>query len=464
MIRGALLLVAIAMVLCAVFFARPRATPGPPMRDFEAYYAAGTQWNRGADPYGLSIWQGERVLKGVSPQRREILPFVGPPATLPLWSMLARLPFDIANAVWRVALVIAILVLVITVLNLGGVTLRLFSFLAGGTFALGFGPLTSCFALGQMALPAFACAALAVLWPPAGLLAWAQPNVAFALLSQVWHRRSALAVASGAVLFAVGCVLVAGLPGVVRYGTIVHAHARAEQFSAIQITPAAVAFGFGMPERGAALFGLLAAIAAAGVWIVLMRLPGNNAARFCSTCALLPIAMPFFHEHDLVVLFAPAAYFALRCSARTWPAVATGALLCATDWLGLAQRPDGALQTVLLITGAALSLFVLRRDLRAGALLLPASVPVAIGVAALYAQHHAAPVWPDAMAALRLARGSDIASVWHAEQYATGLLHPQPFWALLRCGSLLGCAILSSAALVSSKLPLRSKNPLPAPV
>ena len=422
------------------------------MRDFESYYAAGTAWNRGADPYGLSIWQSERVLPGVAALRNEVLPFVGPPATLPIWSILARMPFSAANDLWRSILILFIAASIVTALRLSGIALKAVSFFAATAFAVGFGPLTSCLALGQIALPAFACAALAVKWPPAGILAWVQPNVALSLLSQVRRRKGAAAFAAGAAVFVLACIAVAGVGGVTRYAGVLRAHEDAERFSAIQLTPAAIAYGFGATERTATLIGFIAALVCAIVWLLLMRAGDDSAVRFCGTCTLLPIAMPFFHEHDLVVVFVPAVYFSLRCRARAWPAVAAGGLLCATDWLGLAQRPDGAVQTVLLISGAALALFALRRDLRPASLLVPVSVLVAIGIAALYAQSHPAPVWPDAMSAVSLAPATNIADAWRAEQLATGLLQPQPFWALLRSLSLLGCAVLCCAAFARSPL------------
>lgn len=62
------------------------------MRDFEAFYAAGVAANHGADPYGRAIWDAEKTIPGVDLSHNETLPFVGPPAGLPLWRALARLP------------------------------------------------------------------------------------------------------------------------------------------------------------------------------------------------------------------------------------------------------------------------------------------------------------------------------------------------------------------------------------
>jgi hypothetical protein len=460
--RIALLTLAVLMVLAALFFARPRATAGPPMRDFEAYYAAGTAFRHGRDPYGENIWNNERVLTGVNPQRHELLPFVGPPATLPFWSEISHVPFSAANTVWRVFLIVSLAALVLAALRLAGISLSATSFLAAAVFALGFGPVTSCIALGQVALPAYAFTMLALIWPAFTIFAWIQPNVAFALASQAATRKGAIVFVAGGALFAAACFIVGGVDGVKHYVGVLQAHAHAEQFSAIQVTPAAIAYGLGAPTLTATAIGICAAITALTLWIVLMRTVRDGVARFCGTCALLPLGMQFFHEHDLVVAFLPALYFATRCNVRTWSMVAVGTLLCATDWLGLAQRPDGAVQTLLLVGAAALALFVLRRDVELRSLLAPMPVLALIIIAAFYAQAHPAPIWPDAMHTVPPLTG-DTASIWHAEQAATGLLARNGFWALLRCASLTGSAMLVYASLVSSRSLAGSKNPWPVP-
>jgi len=461
--RSALLTLAAGMVLYALFFARPHPTPGPPMRDFEAYYAAGTAWRHGIDPYGTMIWQTERTLPGVAARRNELLPFVGPPASLPVWAAFSRLSFYQANALWRTLLLISLALLAFVALRLAGIPLTLQAALATIIFSLGFGPVTSSIALGQVALPAYAFAAFALLWPAAAVCAWIQPNVAIALASQVLRKNGALVFAATAALFALGCAIVGGTSGLTHYATILKEHAGAERFSAIQITPAAIAYGFGAGESTAQVTGTLAATAAIIAWAYGMYVLRDNIARFCATCALLPFAIQFFHEHDLVVLFIPALFLATRCSARVWPAACVAALFCATDWIGLAQRPDGASQTVLLVGAAGIALFAMRGDLPLRALFAPAGVLVVIGIAAAYAQTHPAPVWPDAMRASPVALNGNAAHVWHAEQAASGLLEPDIFWALLRCGSLAGCAALAYAGLINSIFPARSKSPLRAP-
>lgn len=458
-----LLAIAAFAVLAAVFFARPHATPGPPMRDFEAYYAAGSVWNHGGDPYSQAIWPAEQPLAGVNAQRYEALPFVGPAMLLPVFAVMARMPFAVANALWRALLIAALVVVAFATLRMAGRRLTAVSILAISVAALGFGPLTSALALGQIALPAFACALLSLAWAPASFLAWMQPNVALILASQLFSRRGFAFVVTASA-FGAACIAVGGIGGIQHYVTVLQQHASAERFSAIQITPASIAYGFGASEQLASAIGTAVTLAAVCCWALLMRERTDALTRFCATCALLPLAMPFFHEHDLLVAFVPAIVLTVRAEGRTWPIAAFGALLAATDWLGLAQRPDGALQTLLLVGAFGLALVALREQTHPRMLIVPGAVLAAIAIAAALANAHPAPVWPDAMRATTPGiRHADIAAAWNAQQRATGLLAQNAVWAALRCLSLAGCALVAVAAAISSRYFARSRNPLPDP-
>lgn len=458
-----LLAIAALAVLAAVFFERPHATPGPPMRDFEAYYAAGSTWNHGGDPYSQAIWPAEQPLPGVNSQRYEALPFVGPPMLLPVFAVIARMPFLTANVFWRALLIAALAVVAFVTLRMAGNRFTAVSILAISVAALGFGPLTSALALGQIALPAFACALLSLAWAPASFLAWMQPNIALTLASQVRSRR-VFAFAIAALAFGAACVAVGGIGGIQHYVAVLQQHAFAERFSAIQITPASIAYGFGASEQLASAIGTVVTLAAVCCWAMLMRERTDALTRFCSACALLPLAMPFFHEHDLLVAFVPAVVLTVRADARTWPIAAFGGLLAATDWLGLAQRPDGALQTLLLVGAFGLALVALREQTHPRMLIVPGVALAAIAVATAFAHAHAAPVWPDAMGAVPPRIGhADIAAAWNAQQRATGLLAQDPVWAALRCLSLAGCALIAVATAISSRYFARSRNPLPDP-
>jgi hypothetical protein len=433
------------------------------MRDFEAYYAAGSVWDEGGNAYSQQIWRAEQPLDGVSRRRYEALPFVGPPAVLPLFGAIAHLSFATANVLWRTALIVAMAALALLALHIAQQRVTAPSVLAISVAALGFGPLTSAFALGQLALPAFVFAAAAVFWPAVSVFAWAQPNVALTQSAQLFSKRSAVAFLGGGAVFGLACLAVAGAAGVLNYVALLHRHGIAEQFSAIQLTPASIAYGFGAAPLLAARIGLAGMLAALCFWLILMRSVQDTTQRFCGTCALLPFAVPFFHEHDLLVLFVPAILYATR-SAAWWPLAAFGALLAATDWLGLAQRPDGFMQTLLLIGGLGAATIALHERPRAQMLFVPGAVLVLITVMWLAVRNHVAPVWPDAMGPLPADIATrDIAAAWAQQQRSAGLFAQNPAWAALRMLSLSGAAMLTAAVALSSKSPADSKRPLRAP-
>lgn len=452
-VRVWLLAAVLGAVAAATLFARPHPTPGPPMRDFEAYYAAGTLWNAGGDPYSQAIWRAEKGLPGVDRSRYEALPFVAPPALLPPLGVIAKLRFGTANVVWRILLIAALAGLALITLRLAQTRISLIAFAAIAGAAVGFGPATSALALGQLALPAMFFTSLAALWPPASLAAWIQPNVGLALISRTpaWI---------GALVFAAICYAVVGASGAQHYAAAIHRHSNAERFAAIQITPAAVAYGFGASAAAADVIGVLAALAAIGLWFTFVRRTSDGTACFCATSALLPLAMPFFHEHDFIVLFVPSLVYAIRCERRLWPLAAFGAVLAGTDWLGLAQRPDATVQ-VLLLTGAlACALIALRDEIDARMFAVPAAALTLLVLAAFLAHTHPLGVWPDAMGALpKNVASLDIASAWNAQQRASGLFVQQPVWALLRLLSLIGCGCTAGAVVLSSKLTADSKSP-----
>jgi hypothetical protein len=426
------------------------------MRDFEAYYAAGRLWNAHEDPYGPHIWEAEKQLTGVQKGRYEALPFVGPPALLPPLGLIARMPFEAANIVWRAILALCIFVIVIATLGQSGKPRTFAVCVLFIIAALGFGPLTSAFALGQAALPAFAFALLAVRWGAVAVLAWIQPNLALA-------TAPLRAFIPCLIAFSAICVAIAGPPGIASYARVVRLHGAAESLSAIQLTPAAVAYGFGAGVTAAWLIGIIFTLAAVLLWAALLTKTQDVALRFYGTCALLPFAAPFFHEHDLLVLFPAAIVLSLRAEQRLWPLAAAGALLCGTDWLGLTQRPQGVAQTILLIAAFGAALAVLRRDCTARMLAVPAAACVCIALCGAVAAHYPLQVWPDGMHALPSnVANLPIDAAWHAELAATGLFTPAPMAAAMRLLSLCGCGIVAIAALRSSPQKRVLKSPVNA--
>jgi hypothetical protein len=453
-IRRLALAVAFASVAGAIVAARPHATPGPYLRDFEAYWSAGSAWNAHSDPYGRAIWLAERTVAGVDPTREELLPFVGPPATLPLWSLFARLPYPAAAVLWTATLAFALLVLVFACVRASGRRATLLTVLAALALAVSWGPVTSDLALGQLALPAFAAAILVVLAGDAAAayaalaasVAFAQPNASLGLVSQLGRNRTTLALAAGAIItYALGS-LAAGPGWPLAYARTLAAHSSAEGLAAIQITPAAIAFGFGAtPAAARALAVVVTLLAIAGAIAAVTRVR-ERFARFAALSALIPFVASFVHEHDLLVAYAAAVWGAQRTNGSVRIAALAGTLLVATDWLGLAQRPSGVVQSALLAVAAFAAFVALgEAGLTRGTLTVAAAFAVLFAAMSWLGVTHPAPIWPDALGAYHAPASATAAAVWSAEQRQSGLLAQVPAWALLRSLSLGGCALLAYA-------------------
>jgi hypothetical protein len=447
------LALAYAAIAIALAAARPAATGGPLARDFEAYWSAGVTANAGADPYSRRIWKAESGVAGVDRRRDELLPFIGPPATLLDWRPLARLPYAAAAALWLALLTIALLALVLGALYGSRERINPASFLAAAALAIAFGPITSDFALGQIALLAFAAATLFVIIVDRSLLAaaaaavvaFAQPNLALGLASQLGRVRALLAIAGGAVItYGVGA-LALGAAWPLRYASAAIAHGAAERFVAIQITPAAIAYGFGLPPSAAWALGIGIAVVAFAAGVALVLRVREPFARFAGCSALVPFAAAFVHEHDLLVAYVAAVACACRARGATRVVGFVGTLLVCIDWLGLAQRPSGVGQSALLGLAAAAAFAALAPagEPRATRAILP--IAALFAVTAWLAVHHPAPVWPDMLGLFHAPRGASAAAVWLAEQRENGLLAVAPLWAFLRTLPLLGCALLAYA-------------------
>ncbi|PZR56714.1 MAG: hypothetical protein DLM50_07735 [Candidatus Meridianibacter frigidus] len=442
--RNLALLLALGGAISAITIARPPGTPGPLLRDFEAYYAAGVLATRGMSPYTLRIWDVEKMIPGVRAARNEALPFVGPPTYLPMWRALASFAYRPAAILWTGVLVIAFFGTLIIFLRKQG-ALSWMNVAACVLLCVGFGPLTSGLALGQDALLSLSGLWLAVLWYESST-AWAsvallaaalQPNAAVTFLSQLPHRRAFAAVAAAMSIFLLTGLIFEG--HLFRdYFHVLIEHGRAERFALIQITPGAVAAGFGVAAPGAVAISVMFALGALVASVLAVRTTFGPLVKLGIVCALLPLAIPFFHEHNFVLLL-PSILVGIFAPFRPgfWFGISAG--VCAVDWLGLAQRPEALPQSALLLATFALALYCAsgRRYAAIGACTI---VPVMLLVAHL-AQMQPAPVWPDAMHGGQPLSGS-ISAVWHDELLRTGQFEPQPLWAALRACSLLGSGLL----------------------
>ncbi|TAM58645.1 DUF2029 domain-containing protein [bacterium] len=466
--RAVLTALAAALVLTALATApRPARERGVASRDFEAYWSAGRAALAGHSPYDrTALWLAERGVPGVDAAREELLPFVSPPPAVPLFAALARLPYEQARRIWLLLLVACCGVAAAVSFAVAGWRSRDAPLAA--LIAITFSPLTATLALGQLAGLAFAVLALAVagLRNPAGSgLALAcsalQPNLAIAALAGL--RRSTLGAFAIAAMLATAAAAIAAAyahESMPKYAGLLLRHGAAESRDAIQISlPSLLATA--LPHAAALMVVPAAALTLVAVFAAARAARLEPRASVALACALLPLAAPFFHADDLIVLLLPAA-FALRAwQARGALLGALGVELAAVNWLNLAQQPASQREDLLLAAAAACAVAALHPSRRALWLAAPALLALAL---APLAAAHPVPLWPDALPQhFHVPGGLDAAAAWAREQQASGLTRQVPLWTLLRALPLAGCALLAAAIVLTSRAARRSRTPRPNP-
>ncbi len=471
--RRALLLLCAVLVLASAFlFARPPAKGGPALRDFESYYAAGSVWHGGGDPYAREIWRSERAIPGVVATREELLPFVGPAFGLPLWAALAKLPYERAAVLWGGLLVLCAAGMALGSLRLGHTVPDRLDALAVLIVCATFGPIVSGVGLGQVAILScaavvacvFALNAPAQKWGIAGGIVAAaaaalQPNLGLVLAARLRERRSWIVmIAAAAIVLGGSAVALGGAEGVLRYIALLRVHGSAERFIAIQTTVDAVAHALGASAGAAQALAGLVAVGALGVTVACFRSnPYDGAAKVAIACALAPLVLPFAHEHDFTIAFLPAVLVLRRTSGPQRTLGAAGFMLLAVDWLGLAQRPESLALATLLALAAALALVVLGSRRLSPADAWPLAFAPLVYVVGRIAALQPLPVWPDALGPIFApAARLSATQVWQLEQLQSGIGNQDPSWGALRALSLLGAAIVWGLALVAlARSPIR---------
>jgi len=439
----------------------PAPTPGPSERDFEAYYAAGRTWDDGADPYSRLVWRTERTIAGVVATRDELLPFVGPPPVLSLFGALANLPQPLAQRLWGGLLAAALAGLVLASFALARAPRDPVRLVAAFAIATLCGPGLSDLALGQIALVSAAGIALALValdrraTVPAALallLGATQPNLVLALIARMRSRRDiGIAVGAGIAFFAIGFACL-GAGAWTSYLERLALHGAAEGMILIQHTPAAIAYGFGAPRTVAREIGFaLAAVAAIAAALAIVRGRLGPLDATLVALAVLPLAVPFFHEHDFVVLILPAIVLAVHARGRVLALAAAASVLGLVDWLGFAQRLPQEPQNALLALAVSLA-FVVLAGMRPPAFTAPVLALVLLAVVVPLAHAHPAPTWPDTLSTtFHVAPDLDASAVWAAEQRAAGLEARDPVWAALRGLPLVGSALFAVAAYANAR-------------
>jgi hypothetical protein len=405
----------------------------------------------------------ERAIPGVDASRDELLPFVGPAASLPLWSVLARLPFDAARAVWVIVLLLASAVLVLASLRLA-----LGSFgRADAGIALLFGaltgPLVSDVSLGQVALVSAAAVAVSFValdrrsgWPiVTACIAALQPNLALPLAARLTDRRTIALLAFALVAFlAVSFALGGGPAGFIAYLRLLEEHGSGERFILIQYSIPAILATFGIARSAAGVAGdAFAFVAFAVATYAAFRFRSQPVIVAAIAVAVLPWAVPFFHEHDFVIELIPALILCAAADARVRLVAAAASICVFVDWLGIAQRPHAALQIVCLAFALACALIAFgNRSPRTTSPLAPIlTCAIVAAIAVPLAGAFPAPTWPDMLGAFHAAPGLDASAVWAAEQRRAGLDALVPTWGVLRAIPLAGCAALAIAGLLAAR-------------
>ncbi|MDE2571757.1 MAG: hypothetical protein KGM44_04440 [bacterium] len=466
----ALAVAAALLFALALWLARhPGAQSGVATRDFEAYWSAGRAALAGGVPYARGeIWSYERQVPGVDASREELLPFVSPPPTLLLFEPLARLPYDRARVVWLAVLEGACALGVIATFGVAGWQWRQAFIVA--LVALTFSPLTVTLALGQLAGVVYAALAVAIYALGCGTAASAvalacsavQPNIAIVGLAGV-RRSTAAAYAIAAALIAASTAALyhhfdGGLGG---YLAMLTRHGAAERGDAIQFTLPAL-LGPLEPRAQAIIAALSLLVCAAPAALLARRSSPQRSIAFA--CALLPFAVPFLHQQDLIVLLIPAAFALATWRSKGALLGALGTAFAAIDWVDLAQRPAHRLEDLALAAAGACAIASLHPSRSALWLALPT---VLACVLAPLAARQPMPIWPLALpAGFHAPSILDASAVWGREQLAAGLMQAHALWIALRALTLLGCLLLAAALAgerLTARAAQRSRTPRPAP-
>jgi len=437
---------------------RPLQLSGPPMTDFSAYYAGGQTWARGADPYGTAIWAAERVLPNADPTKNELLPYVGPPLSLPLWALLGRLPYTAAVAVWGTVIALCALLLLAVPAVLAGRRIRLGDAVLLLLLGVASGPLIDALSLGQAALPATAAVEVAVLCLArnkpalaalAAIVAAAlKPNVVIVLPAALRGIGETLILfASGAVYAAANLPFAGGVRGAAAYLHVLAHQGASERFYAYQMTPTAIAYGFGMPAHAAANAGTAIALAAIALTIgAIVRTRASCVDAAAIACAAFPFVVPYEHEPDLAMVFLPALLAVFRARGATWVLAACGTVLFAADPFALAQGRPGLAFSIVTSTVVALQLLALAPAPIGRARFAPLLAVAAIAIVGLTGPPSRLPMWPGALPQhVAVAPGASANAIWHDEIVASGLETERPWASVLRILTLCGCAAVGVA-------------------
>jgi hypothetical protein len=418
----------------------------------------------GGDPYGIGIWSIEQTLPGFDASRLELLPFVGPPLSLPLWAAFGSLPYLAASIAWGVVVIAAAALLLVIPARLAHHRIRRADVISLFVVAVSAGPIVTAASVGQAALPAAAAVGFSILcaarrqWPAmilatiaAGLL---KPNDALALVATARDIAALGALVTSIIVSSVANLQFAnGVHGIVTYANVLLGQGESERTSAYQFSVTAIAFGFGMTQSVARTFGTVVSVIAIGATVVALRV---NRASITDgaviACAALPFVLPFEHEPDMIVALLPALVVTFRATGGAWALGATGTVLLCIDPFALTQGWPGLLFSVAMAWITSLQLAALAPAAVGRFRFLPFAVAPVILAIGLFAPPQHLPLWPATLPDHRaLAAGATASSVWHDELVAMGLENRNVWVSLVRSLTLCGCACIALAMLCTAR-------------
>jgi hypothetical protein len=436
----------------------PSSTMGLPISDFSAYWAAGRTWLHGGDPYGVGIWNIEQTLPGFNPSRVELLPFVGPPLSLPLWAAFSAIPYAGAAFAWSVVLVGCVAVMIVLCARLAERRLGRSDAASLLLLAVSSGPIVTGISAGQAALPAVAavvvavfCAArrrwisMAVATFVAGLL---KPNDALVLIATFGELMALYSVGGSAIVSGFANVSIThGFRGIMAYAGVIMNQNAAERTFLFQFAPASIAYGFGLARQAAVDFGaVLTALAIVTIVAAIRWTRANLVDAAAIACTVFPFIPPYEHEPDTVIALLPALLVVFGARGWTWALGATGTVLLFMNPFALTQGWPGTTFAVTMAAVAALQLAALAplecRPVR--------YIPLAVVPLVLFLGFLAPPnrlsIWPAPPAARVIVKpGASPSAIWNAELVALQLDTQRPWVSLLRLLTLGGCACIGAA-------------------
>lgn len=286
-----------ALAVAAALAFLPQTRPAALMRDFNAFYCAGSALDRGADPYRAEpLGTCERSPRPAWLNRgipNLVAPAPLPPYALAPFALLARLPYDVAAFAWGLVILAALISTVVVVRRMTALPL------AGIIAAFVLGDGLAGWTLGQVAPIAVAAIVFAAALVERGrdraaalaiAVAMIEPHVALpaALALFVWRPRARVPLLIVAAALAALSLAAAGWALNLEYvRAVLPAHALSEIASNRQLSLTNIAHRFGASDVVALRLGDLS--------YAVMVVAGVVAAPFAArrlACPALIVALP----------------------------------------------------------------------------------------------------------------------------------------------------------------------------